>query len=447
MATLDFAIVNAAIYAAFLVEGPLAGNNNYVDFTLIITLFWFLASKLVDLYDTKTVQRKLFILTSVKAYCLHLIFFLIYNSIKGVFLTGNFTLVFYLALGCLLLSSRYFAILLTPMVKRMFNMARPIALLGVNPTSMLLADYFQRNEKMYSFSGFLSQKNILPDVSRGQSDAALKEQLKLAADRGINEIYVCLAPDRISEISGLVSEAHKQCIRLKFVPDYSQIINKPMNIQQLSDLQVINLTGSGAQEEMDDRVIKRLFDICFSLMVIVFIFSWLYPILAILIKLESPGPVIFKQGRSGRNNVNFWCYKFRSMRVNKDSNEKQASRDDARITKTGRFLRRTSLDELPQFFNVLMGNMSIIGPRPHMLKHTEHYRDIVDKYMARHYMKPGITGWAQVNGFRGETQELRLMQKRVEHDLWYLENWSASLDMKILLKTIVQVLSGHSNAY
>jgi putative colanic acid biosynthesis UDP-glucose lipid carrier transferase len=447
MASLDFAIVNAAIYAALLVVGPLPGNNNYVDFTLIITLFWFLASKLVDLYDTKTIQRKLFILTSVKAYCLHLIFFLIYNSIKGVFLTGNFTLVFYLALGSLLLSSRYFAILLTPMAKRMFNMARPIAVLGVNPTSMLLADYFQRNEKMYSFSGFLNQKNILPDSSGNQSDAALKEQLKLAADRGINEIYVCLAPDRISQISGLVNEAHKQCIRLKFVPDYSQIINKPMNIQQLSDLQVINLTGSGAQEEMDDRVIKRLFDIGFSLIVIIFIFSWLYPILAILIKLESPGRVIFKQGRSGRNNVNFWCYKFRSMRVNKDSNEKQASRDDSRITKIGRFLRRTSLDELPQFFNVLMGNMSIVGPRPHMLKHTEHYRDIVDKYMARHYMKPGITGWAQVNGYRGETQELHLMQKRVEHDLWYLENWSASLDMKILLKTIVQVFRGHANAF
>lgn len=447
MAFLDFAIVNAAIYAAFRIVGPLAGNNNYVDFTLIITLFWFLASKLVDLYDTKTIQRKLFILTTVKAYCLHLIFFLIYNSIKGVFLTGNFTLVFYVGLGSLLLSSRYFAILLTPMAKRMFNMAKPIAVLGVNPTSMLLADYFQRNEKMYSFSGFLNQKSLSTDGSRSQSDAALKEELKLAANRGINEIYVCLAPDRISEISGLVNEAHKQCIRLKFVPDYSQIINKPMNIQQLSDLQVINLTGSGAQEDMDDRVIKRLFDIGFSLLVIVFIFSWLYPILAILIKLESRGPVIFKQGRSGRNNVNFWCYKFRSMRVNKDSNEKQASRGDSRITKIGGFLRRTSLDELPQFVNVLMGNMSIVGPRPHMLKHTEHYRDIVDKYMARHYMKPGITGWAQVNGYRGETQELHLMQKRVEHDLWYLENWSPSLDMKILLKTILQVFRGHANAY
>jgi putative colanic acid biosynthesis UDP-glucose lipid carrier transferase len=447
MAIFDFAVVNAAIYTAIKITSPIAGNNNYIDFTLIISLFWFLASKLVELYDTKTIQRKLFIFTTVKTFCLHLIFFLLYNSLKGFFLTGTFISTFYFALGLLLLTSRYFALLLAPMLKRMFNMAKPIAVLGVNPTSMLLADFFQKNEKLYSFAGFLNQKGMLPEVPTGESDALLKEQLKIAADTGINEIYVCLAPDRLSEISGLVNEAHNQCIRLKFVPDYSQIINKPLNIQQLSDLQVITLTGSGAQEEMDDRVIKRLFDIVVSLLVIVFVFSWLYPILAILIKLESPGPVIFKQGRSGRNNVNFWCYKFRSMRVNTDSHSVQASRDDARITKMGRFLRRTSLDELPQFFNVILGNMSIVGPRPHMLKHTEHYRDIVDKYMARHYMKPGITGWAQVNGYRGETQELHLMQKRVEHDLWYLENWSASLDIKIFFMTIAQVFKGHENAF
>jgi putative colanic acid biosynthesis UDP-glucose lipid carrier transferase len=447
MGIFDFMIVNAAVYIAFKVSSPITANNNYIDFTLIISLFWFLASKLVELYDKKTIQKKLFIITTIKVFCLHLIFFLLYNSIKGFFLSGTFTFSFYFSLGFLLLASRYASVLLSPLLKRVFNMTSPIALLGVNPTSMLLADFFQKNGKLYSFAGFLNSNGIIPDSTSVHSDAMLKEQLKTAADTGINEIYVCLAPDRISEIGGLIQEANKQCIRLKFVPDYSQIINKPLYIRDLNDLQIINLTGSGAQEDMDDRVIKRLFDIVFSLLVIIFIFSWLYPILAILIKLESPGPVIFKQGRSGRNNVNFWCYKFRSMRVNLDSNEKQASRDDSRITKMGRFLRRTSLDELPQFFNVLLGNMSVVGPRPHMLKHTEHYRDIVDRYMARHYMKPGITGWAQVNGYRGETQELHQMEKRIEHDLWYLENWSAALDIKILVKTVFQVFKGHENAF
>jgi putative colanic acid biosynthesis UDP-glucose lipid carrier transferase len=447
MGILDFMIVNVAVYAAFSIASPITGNNNYIDFTIIISLFWLLASKFVDLYDRKTIHKKLFIITTIKVFCLHLIFFLLYNSIKGFFLSGTFIFTFYFSLGFLLLSSRYFTVLLSPLLKRMFSLTSPIALLGVNPTSILLADFFQKNEKLYSFAGFLNANGILPELPQAHSDAMLKEQLKTAADTGINEIYVCLAPDRISGIEGLIQEANKQCIRLKFVPDYSQIINKPLHIQDLNDLQIINLTGSGAQDDMDDRVVKRLFDIVFSLLVITFIFSWLYPILAILIKLESPGPVIFKQGRSGRNNVNFWCYKFRSMRVNQDSNDKQASRNDSRITRMGRFLRRTSLDELPQFFNVLLGNMSVVGPRPHMLKHTEHYRDIVDRYMARHYMKPGITGWAQVNGYRGETQELHLMEKRIEHDLWYLENWSASLDIKILLMTIGQVFKGHENAF
>jgi putative colanic acid biosynthesis UDP-glucose lipid carrier transferase len=198
---------------------------------------------------------------------------------------------------------------------------------------------------------------------------------------------------------------------------------------------------------MDDRVVKRLFDIAFSLFVIVFIFSWLYPILALLIKLESPGPVIFKQERSGRNNVQFYCYKFRSMRVNDECHLKQASKNDCRITRIGRILRKTSLDELPQFFNVLLGNMSVVGPRPHMLKHTEHYREVVDQYMVRHYMKPGITGWAQVNGYRGETIELGLMEKRVEHDIWYMENWSALLDIKIVMLTVLNVIKGEKNAY
>jgi Undecaprenyl-phosphate glucose phosphotransferase len=446
MAIFDFAIVNVAIYMAMELAAPL-GLSNHTDFTIITCLLWFFGSRLVELYDKKTIQRKLFIITTIKTLCLHLIFFLLYNSFRGFYLSGAFMIAFYAGLGVLLLSSRYFMIIASPVLKKIFNMTTPIAVLGVNPTSLLLADFFEKNEKLYNFAGFLNANGILPDVNNAQSDIVLTEQLKLAADTGINEIYVCLAPDRISEISGLIHEANKQCIRLKFVPDYSQIMKKPLSINQLSDLQVISLTGSGAQEDMDDRVAKRLFDVILSLVVIVFIFSWLYPILAILIKLESRGPVIFKQGRSGRNNVNFWCYKFRSMRVNSDSNTKQASRDDSRITRMGRFLRRTSLDELPQFFNVLLGNMSIVGPRPHMLKHTEHYRDIVDKYMVRHYMKPGITGWAQVNGYRGETQELHLMQKRIEHDLWYLENWSVFLDVKILYLTVLHVLRGDKNAF
>ena len=184
-----------------------------------------------------------------------------------------------------------------------------------------------------------------------------------------------------------------------------------------------------------------------SLAVIVFVFSWLYPVLAILIKFQSRGPVLFKQMRTGRNNKPFACYKFRSMRMNNSSDVRQASVNDDRITPIGRFMRKTSLDEFPQFFNVLMGYMSIIGPRPHMLAHTEQYRKIIDKYMVRQFSKPGISGWAQVNGYRGETKENILMEKRVQHDIQYLENWCLMLDVKIVFLTVINVFKGDEKAY
>src|ERR1700744_46498 len=195
------------------------------------------------------------------------------------------------------------------------------------------------------------------------------------------------------------------------------------------------------------RFFKRSFDILFSLFIIFFVFSWLYPILAILIKLESKGPVFFVQLRTGRNNMHFKCYKFRSMRVNGDADKKQATLNDHRITRIGAFMRKTSLDEIPQFFNVLIGNMSIVGPRPHMISHTEQYSQLIDKFMVRHFLKPGITGYAQTNGFRGETKTTEDMLKRVEADVWYLENWSFLLDLKIIFLTMWNFVKGDKNAF
>jgi exopolysaccharide biosynthesis polyprenyl glycosylphosphotransferase len=200
-------------------------------------------------------------------------------------------------------------------------------------------------------------------------------------------------------------------------------------------------------ENLLNRAIKRCFDIVFSVFIILFVFSWLFPILAILIKLESRGPVFFTQVRSGHNNNPFKCYKFRSMYVNGDADKRQATRNDSRVTKIGAFIRRTSLDELPQFFNVLIGNMSVVGPRPHMLNHTQEYSELIDMFMVRHFLKPGITGQAQVKGFRGETKTVEDMNQRVEADLWYLENWSFLLDLKIIFLTVRNSLVGEENAF
>ena len=185
---------------------------------------------------------------------------------------------------------------------------------------------------------------------------------------------------------------------------------------------------------------KRFFDIVFSLLVICCLLIWLVPLIALLIKLESKGPVFFRQLRTGKDGKPFYCLKFRSMRPNTQANFMQARRNDARITVVGAYLRKTSLDELPQFFNVLRGEMSIVGPRPHMLAHTEEYALLIENFMDRHLIMPGITGWAQVSGYRGETRNVEAMAKRVEADIHYLHSWTFWLDVKIIWLTIKQVI-------
>jgi len=199
--------------------------------------------------------------------------------------------------------------------------------------------------------------------------------------------------------------------------------------------------------QLNNRILKRGLDITVSLFVIVFFLSWMIPIIGFLIKLESKGPVFFKQLRSALNNKPFWCYKFRSMRMNENSDLQQATRNDNRITRIGAFLRKTSLDEFPQFINVLKGEMSIVGPRPHMLLHTELYGTQIKNYMNRLALKQGLTGLAQVKGYRGETSDIKFMEDRVEHDLWYIENWSIWLDIKIIFLTVIKIFKADETAF
>jgi exopolysaccharide biosynthesis polyprenyl glycosylphosphotransferase len=195
------------------------------------------------------------------------------------------------------------------------------------------------------------------------------------------------------------------------------------------------------------KLLKRCFDIVFSLLVIVFILSWLYPLIALLIKLESRGPVLFLQKRIGYQNNPFICFKFRSMVVHTETGDvMQASKNDPRLTKIGAFIRRHNIDEMPQFFNVLLGNMSVVGPRPHAVPHDIQYKNTMEDYILRHYAKPGITGWAQVNGWRGPTDTRQKIVGRAEHDIWYIRNWSFLLDLEIILKTIISKQS-KLNAY
>jgi undecaprenyl-phosphate galactose phosphotransferase/putative colanic acid biosynthesis UDP-glucose lipid carrier transferase len=262
----------------------------------------------------------------------------------------------------------------------------------------------------------------------------------------IHEMYIALHFSESDQITNLIHLCEKYMVRVKFVPDFQEYTkSRKVNIDFYENIPVLMLRDEPLSFPLN-RITKRLFDMLFSLLVILLVFTWLFPLLIIIIKLGSRGPAFFKQERSGENNTPFTCYKFRSMKV---SNQEfiQASHNDPRITKIGRIIRKTSIDEFPQFFNVFLGQMTLVGPRPHPLKLDDQYKALINTYLVRHYAKPGITGWAQVNGFRGETKELIDMQKRVEFDIWYIENWSFLLDLKIIWKTITNVVKGDENAY
>ena len=239
--------------------------------------------------------------------------------------------------------------------------------------------------------------------------------------------------------------AEKNVIRFFIIPSMTPYLHRRLHYDSLGSVPILSIRPEPLENPLN-AALKRVFDILFSGLFLLFFPLILIPV-AIAVKISSPGPVFFKQKRTGLRGKDFYCYKFRTMRVNDDSDRQQATKDDPRKTKVGDFLRRTSIDELPQFWNVFKGDMSVVGPRPHMIKHTEDYSKLIDSYMLRHLVKPGITGWAQVNGYRGETKELWQMAKRVQYDVWYIENWDFFLDLKIIYLTIANALRGEKNAY
>lgn len=262
---------------------------------------------------------------------------------------------------------------------------------------------------------------------------------------GVHEIWLCLPLSDGDSIKDFMYALRHHTVAIRFIPEWGDIPLLNHKVSSIAGLYALDLSCS----PMDGpaRVLKRLEDILLGGLISVFILP-ICIVIALAVALTSPGAVLFKQYRTGINGKRFKVYKFRSMVVHNESSGTvtQATKGDARVTKVGEFLRRTSLDELPQFFNVLQGRMSIVGPRPHALAHNEYYKDLVESYMQRHKVKPGITGWAQVNGYRGETDTLDKMQKRVEHDLWYIDNWSLGLDIKIIVQTIFKGFF-NKNAY
>ena len=278
------------------------------------------------------------------------------------------------------------------------------------------------------------------------SDFNLQECFDFIISRNIDEVYCSASELDESQISSLITFCENNFKILKFISKRGGLLSKKLKTDTYGLSTVQSLREMPLSNDLN-TILKRTFDVVFSLFVIVFLLSWITPIIALIIKIESRGPVFFKQTRNGIKFREFTCYKFRSMIENNDADIQQATKNDKRVTKIGKILRKTSLDELPQFFNVLIGNMSVVGPRPHMIKENERYSKSVDKFMVRHFVKPGITGLAQVKGFRGEVETDEDIINRVKYDIYYLENWSLILDLNIVFLTTINFLTGQKKAY
>ncbi|SFK80521.1 putative colanic acid biosysnthesis UDP-glucose lipid carrier transferase [Porphyromonadaceae bacterium KH3CP3RA] len=312
-----------------------------------------------------------------------------------------------------------------------------VAILGVGNSDLILGKLLNDNPSLgFKLAGYLSNKGLQSDFATlGNLDdlPSLSERYKLNMLFVTDPSYFTKENTRV-----LLSKCNETGMRVRYVltKGYWSNNNRMGRIKESARYFEMFNPQEIPLDSLTLRTEKRIFDILFSAAVILFIFSWLFPIMSLLIKLNSKGPVFFKQQRTGINNKTFWCYKFRTMTVNSESDSKQAQVNDSRITSIGHFMRKTNIDELPQFINVFLGNMSVVGPRPHMLKHTEQYSELIRHYKVRHFVKPGITGWAQVNGFRGLTDELWKMEKRVEYDMEYLEKWNFIWDIKIIFMTL-----------
>lgn len=415
---------------------------------LISNVIWVLLSAYLGAYKFVRVEHiEKIISRTIKLITLHLIIlFAIILLLKFDDISRSRMLIFYALLFTSIFSFRLLFIQLLKKLRKSGYNFRTVVIIGANPTGFEINKLLSRDLSYgYRVLGYFddsaerfSEKvNILGKVD------SVKEFI---TTNQVHEVYYASDDSDVSRIIDLINFCEKNLIRIKIAPHFKKYTDsRRVYIDFYGNMPILSLRKEPLEIPFN-RIVKKIFDFSVSLSVMLLIAPWLLPILIILVRLSSKGPVFFKQQRTGLGNIPFWCYKFRTMKVNNQSDIKQATKNDVRITKIGAFLRKSNLDELPQILNVLKGEMSIVGPRPHMLKHTEEYSALIDNYLVRHFAKPGITGWAQVNGYRGETKELEQMEGRIDHDIWYIENWSLLLDLKIIYLTVFNMFKGDKNA-
>ncbi|MPT32647.1 MAG: exopolysaccharide biosynthesis polyprenyl glycosylphosphotransferase [Chryseobacterium sp.] len=422
-------------------------GTDYKTQLLILNFSWYIISKLVKLYkDSYYRDSAKHFSTLSKALIIFIIFFLLYITLIYSESVSIWFSINYLAL---VISSMVLSRIIIFLIRKRYRIKINRRINTVN-TILIGKNNFSEtilsNEDIRSTMGIRGFYTLENTVKKGKNLGDVNTLFEDLETGKIDNIILCDDSIDPELFDNIVQISEHKMIRVYMVPDFKYINIGPHSFSMINGVPFLKLMPEPLSTQ-ENQLLKRTFDVVFSFLVFIFILIWLIPLIAVIIKLESKGPVFFLQKRSGIKNEPFSCIKFRSMAVNSIADHQSAKKGDSRITKFGAFMRKTSIDELPQFINVLLGQMSVVGPRPHMLSQTEQYSKITRKYMLRHMIKPGITGWAQVMGSRGEIFSDADMEKRVSKDIWYIQNWSFFLDLKIIFLTFYNIVKGDEQAY
>jgi putative colanic acid biosynthesis UDP-glucose lipid carrier transferase len=453
---LDALMLLFAFLLAFLINKWVylpADNFKKIIFILISIGAWFISANFSTLYGDR--RSKKFSEEIVFIFYTILLFIILFSSVSFFtrsiyFIDSSFFFSYVLILSIFLVLSKY---LLRKIIHSNIQKGKlfdVVLIIGATPSAL---DFYETINKYYYYGykciGYINDEennmNTCPYLGNFQN------MENVLTKTVVDEVVISLPNHKSRDIQYSMELCDALNINVRILPDFNQYASSAVKVNNIGAVPVINV-NSLPLDKIENKILKRIFDLFFSATFFLTLGFWLLPLIALLIKLTSKGPVFFKQERWGINNQKITCYKFRSMitssqDIDENGFYNQALKDDSRVTPIGRILRKCNFDELPQFWNVLIGNMSVVGPRPHPTPLNFESMHSVDNYMMRHLTLPGITGWAQVNGLRGETKTPGSMQKRVNYDLYYIHRWTFWLDIQIILQTVINFFRGDQNAY
>lgn len=448
---LDLVLINMVFGLFYVVFWILFGKPLLADAKLywfIGNISYFISINIIQItHQSRIIRPDVIVSVVIRTMVLQILIFLSFLSLLSLPSPSIPVLIaFYVPAISIISLGRLYLNKMLKKARRHLGDARKVVLVGCGENMMEIAEILKYPWNGYSLEGVFADNTsrITPPGVRllGNVSGTLAW---LNANK-VDEVYCGLPSAMADDIMPIINYCENNMIRYYSVPNLQNYLKRKMVVHKLDNILVLAIRKEPLSF-LVNRCIKRAFDFVISSVFLITLYPIVYIVVGVAVKISSPGPVYFKQQRTGIDGNTFCCIKFRSMKVNTDSDTLQATKNDNRKTRVGDFIRKTNIDELPQFINVWKGEMSIVGPRPHMLKHTEEYSQLINKYMLRHLVKPGITGWAQVKGCRGETKKLSEMANRVKYDIWYLENWTFWLDIVIVIKTILNMFKGEKNAY